>query len=129
MERQAGMVFAIDGQPLGMDLLDHPSTMQRLFPKLVRSYALDAVDAGGQKTEPSRAEQFSEFLASLGKATSFAQPALGLGKDIRLTGRLASGAALWAEGRYVHCCAFRGGPDGQGGQPSTRFSRPTRRFF
>lgn len=98
------MAFAIGGQPLGLDLLDHPATMRRLFEKLVRSYALDALDAPKEKTEPASREAVLELLARVTAAESFTQPAVGLGKDVRLNGGSISGAALWAEQRYVHLC-------------------------
>ena len=40
---QVGGVFAIDGRVLGLELMDHPATMRKLLPKLIRSYALDAI--------------------------------------------------------------------------------------
>jgi hypothetical protein len=126
-ERQAGVVFAIGGNPLGLDLLDHPAAMRRLFPKLVRSYALDALDAPREKTEAARREAASELLARVAQTQSFGQPALGLGKDIRLTSPSISGAALWAEDRYIHICAFSA--NGRAGETGfrTRLSRPTQR--
>lgn len=126
-ERQAGVAFAIGGQPLGLDLLDHPATMRRLFEKLVRSYALDALDAPKEKTEPASREALLELLAQVAAAKSFTQPAVGLGKDVRLNGGSISGAALWAEERYVHLCAFA--VNGKGGETGfhTRMSRPALR--
>jgi hypothetical protein len=44
-EQQIGVGFAINGEPLGLDLFDNPVTLRTLLPKLVRSYALDALDA------------------------------------------------------------------------------------
>lgn len=42
---QVGAVFLIDGDVAGIELFDHTATMKRLMPKLVRSYALDSLDA------------------------------------------------------------------------------------
>ncbi len=41
---QSSAIFAIDGAVIGFDLFDHPSTFEKLFPKLLQSYALDALD-------------------------------------------------------------------------------------
>jgi hypothetical protein len=126
-EGQAGVAFAIGGQLLGLDLLDQPATMRRIFPKLLRSYALDALDAPNDKTDPVRERQLAEFLAQVVVAPSFAQPAVGIGKDVRFTGSLVSGAALWAEERYIHVCAFAmKGLGGHGGL-KTQMNRPSRR--
>ena len=126
-ERQAGLVFAICGRPLGLDLFDHPATMRSLFPKLVRSYTLDALDAPEGKTGIASRQTMSEFLTSVAAAQSFAQPAVGLGKDVRFSGNAVSGAALWAEERYVHVCAFAANGQAESGGVHTRISRPTRR--
>lgn len=126
-KRQAGVAFAIGGQPLGLDLFDHPATMRRLLPKLVRSYALDALDAPKEKTEPASREALLDLLAQVAAAESFAQPAVGVGKDVRLSGTGVNGAALWAEERYIHLCAFVA--NGKAGETGfhTRMSRPTSR--
>jgi len=123
-EGQAGMAFAI-GQAMGLDLMDHPSTMTSMFPKLVRSYALDALEA--PRSPAATADQMTNFLARIDKAECLVRPAVGIGEDVRLTGQGISGAALWAEERYVHLCAFTVNGNGGSRQFHTRISRPTRR--
>lgn len=113
-EGQAGVGFAIAGRACGFDLFDHPSTLRRLFPKLPRSYALDALEHD-QGATPPEAGAFEEML----------RRAAGLGKDIRLEGEGIAGAALWEGSRYVHTCAFRTRNSAAGLQ--TRISRPRRR--
>ena len=44
VERQVGAVFLVNGRVVGLELFDAPSTWRKLSPKLVRSYALDAID-------------------------------------------------------------------------------------
>jgi hypothetical protein len=125
---QAGVVFAIDGHAVGMDLFDHPYTLQRLFPKLVRSYALDAMETATAAI-PRRTGNvpIKGILEHIAGATIFTQPAVGLGQDVRISGSSMSGGALWAADRYIHICAFAmTEPDGHGAV-GTRISRPTRR--
>jgi hypothetical protein len=126
-EGQAGVIGAIGCHPLAVDLFDHPDTMRRLFPKMVRSYALDALDAGQCAGAPADASLASEMLKDASSAPAFKQPAIGLGKDVRFLSRAVSGAALWVNWRYVHICVFaaNGAADGAGFQ--TRMSRPTHR--
>jgi ARG and Rhodanese-Phosphatase-superfamily-associated Protein domain len=123
-EREAGVAFAVGPGVMGLDLMDHPKTLQAMFPKLVRSYALDALEA--PHSPAATGSEIAQLLARIGKADCPARPAVGIGEDIRLTGNGISGAALWAEG-YVHVCAFT--VDGNAGpqQFHTRISRPTRR--
>ena len=125
-QRQAGVLFRIGGKAAGLDLLDRAASLRKVFAKLLRSYALDALDCeegeGG-----GRALWAAEVLERVAGAPAFAEPAVGLGKDVRVSGAGMSGAALWAEGRYVHVCAFAAaGLDG-GSRWQTRMSRPSRR--
>jgi hypothetical protein len=124
---QAGVAFALAGRILGLDLFDRPETMRRLFPRLVRSYALDALDAPLETIGSASSEALRRFVAQIGEAQHFSRQALGLGEDVRFNGGEISGAALWAQGRYVHICAFAG--DGETSQASfwSRISRPSRR--
>lgn len=121
VEGQAGVAFGMGGQMVGLDLFDHPATMQRLFPKLLRSYALDALDGAAD----ARAIAMNGLLSELALAPVFAEPAVGLGKDLRIQGRGLVGAGLWVETRYVHLAAFRVG--GSGSDFKTRMARPSRR--
>ena len=121
VEGQAGVAFGMGGQMAGLDLFDHPLTMQRLFPKLLRSYALDALDGA-----PSASElEMNGLLSELALAPSFAEEAVGMGTDLRIQGHGLVGAGLWVESRYVHLAGFRVG--GNDGGVTTRLSRPSRR--
>ena len=65
--------------------------------------------------------------AELAVAPVFAEPAVGMGKDLRIQARGLVGAGLWVDVRYVHLAAFRTG--GNGGNFTTRLSRPSRRHM
>ena len=130
-EGQCGVAFAIGGRILGLEIFDRPEVMRRFFQKLLRSYALDALDAGSTADEPGSVEAVHALVTQIGTAQSFAEQALGLGKDVRFNGVGISGAALWAQERYVHVCAFAQHAKSSD-QPGfwTRISRPShRRLF
>ncbi len=118
------MAFAADGM-MGLDLVDHPQAFRAMFPKLVRSYALDALRA--PDSAAISAGEMTDFLVRIEKTDCVVRTAIGLGEDLRLTGEGLSGAGLWAEGRYVHLCAFTVNKNGGSRQFRTRISRPTRR--
>jgi hypothetical protein len=125
---QAGVLFAIDGQAVGMDLFDHSHTAQRLFPKLVRSYALDAMETATAAVRRRTGSVLIQgILEGIATATIFAEPAVGLGQDVRISGQAMSGGALWAAHRYVHICAFSRSAADAHGTVRTRISRPTQR--
>ena len=119
VEGQVGALFAINGRVIGFDLFDGPALLEGLLPKLVRSYALDAIDAGesASRTPPEAAVQLIE-AAGAARAERF--PAVGRGEDWRIRGEGLAGGALVDEGRVVHLCVFRveaaqgGGTGGNG---------------
>jgi hypothetical protein len=124
---QAGVIFIIPGSCIGVDLFDNPATLRRLFPKLVRSYALDALELPPGTHKAADGSHAMKFVEQITAASTFSQPAVGIGKEFRIHDPSLSGAALWALDRYVHVCAFV--PDGpQGSMASqTRISGPGRR--
>jgi hypothetical protein len=124
-ERQAGVIFGIGLKAMGLDLMDNPCTMRAMLPKLVRSYALDAVEA--PHSAPVTPADADQFLSRIGRADPLIRPAVGIGEDVRLTGEGISGAALWAEQRYVHVCAFSTRGADRQSEFHARMSRPTRR--
>ena len=129
-EGQCGVAFAIGGRVLGLEVFDHTEAMRRFFQKLVRSYALDALDADPSAHEPASVDAASALVAQIAAAQTFSQQALGLGEDVRLDGGEISGAALWAQERYVHICAFSGHSETSQASFWGRISRPShRRMF
>ncbi len=109
-EGQIGMMFAIDGRIVGFDLFDCAETLRKLFPKLIRSYALDALDASLAKETESKvpsAADAAEFLEAVTRAKQETFPAIGEGEDLRLSAHDLTGAALASRERVVHLSAFR----------------------
>ena len=104
---QSGAMFAIGGRLVGLELFEHPEMLRKMLRKVVRSYALDAIQAGESSGDVPSAEAAREFLAELagGRAETF--PAVGQGHDVRITGERLTGAALVVDDRVVHLCAFR----------------------
>jgi len=125
-DNHCGVAFAI-GTEFGFDLFDHPATMRSVFAKLVRSYALDAMEIDGAAPKGHDDSDAVRFLQTIAEAPAAAEPAIGMGKDVRLGGRSVAGAALWAGGRYVHICGFTIGAGTPELPIKTRVSRPTRR--
>jgi len=104
--------------------------MRRFFKKLVRSYALDALDADPVAHEPAIIDAVCTLATQIGAAQSFAEQALGLGKDVRFNGPRISDAALWAQERYVHLCTFVKNNKSSGTDAFrfwTRMTRPSHR--
>ena len=107
---QVGAVFIINGRIVGLDLFDFPETFQKLLPKLLRSYGLDALDrakSAPEEAQPQPSEmEVDKFLKEVMAAEAVEFPAIGQGQDLRLTGPALTGAALAADDRVVHLSAF-----------------------
>ncbi len=125
---QAGVAFVIGGHTAGLDLFDRPAVLRQFYPKLVRSYALDALDAPEVQAETPQSQVVTDLLGKVAHAQSFAHPALGLGKDVRFSAEQLAGAALFALDRYIHICAFSTDQKSEQTQFSARMNRPSRRF-
>jgi hypothetical protein len=107
----AGVVFAFGGHVAGLDLFDQPATLAKAMPKLVRAYAVDALEETDAKTTLSRADVES-WLRSATEATFERFNSPGIGDDVRIQGRLAVGAGLVVEDQPVHVELF---PEHDGG--------------
>jgi len=105
-EGQCGAVFAIDGAIAGLELFDCAETMRKLYSKLVRSYALDAMDhRQGPDTEVAGGNA-GEFLEAVKRSQIRSYEAVGLGEDVRVSDSNLTGGALIVDGRCVHLSAF-----------------------
>jgi hypothetical protein len=101
----SGVAVAHGGKVAGVDLFDKPATLAKLWPKLLRGYALDALEqpaAGGTLS----ADAVRQWLraGTRAKAEPFKSP--GLGYDVRLESAELVGAGLVVEERPVHVELF-----------------------
>jgi hypothetical protein len=104
--QQVGAVFAINGKVVGVDVFDNPDTYAKLSSKLVRSYALDALDIRSSEEKTISNEAVGMFFQDIEAADTASFPAVGLGDDLRLTGPGITGGALLVDRKYVHFWAF-----------------------
>jgi len=131
VERQVGALFAIGGKVLGLEAFGSPETFGRFFAKLVRSYALDAIDDEEKGETAAAPDAARRFLESAVKAKSETHPSVGLGETLAFDSRILSGVALVNEERVLHLSAFRKEADktGEGPVRYERFSRRRQRRF
>jgi len=107
--RQRGAVMAVDGKVVGLELFDSAATYAKYLDKLVRSYAIDAIETANGKNLAPGEEEVRRFIESLKSAGAERFAALGEGEDIRLSGTGVAGGALAAGGRVVHLAGFATG--------------------
>ena len=106
VEHQVGARFALHGRECGIELFDAPSSWARYMPRLVRSWAVDAIDE--DTAELSAAPSAMSVWDALRTGPWASSPSLGLGSDARLTTTDVAGASLVVAGEVVHLAAFAG---------------------
>jgi hypothetical protein len=111
------VIFAVAGQIAGADLFDQAATLVKLWLKLVRAFALDALEAGQDLARPVSTDDVCRWVLSsaAAQAEPFASP--GLGRDVRLEAPGLFGSALVVEEQPVHVALFAE-PSASEGQPT-----------
>jgi hypothetical protein len=115
LPRQVGGVFIINEEPVGLEVFDAPETFAAMFTQLVRSYALDALNAGRGMQRPLGMRCVEAFIAQV--VVAAAEKQLGTAAthranaphtdEVRLQSRRITGGALLARDRVVHLAAFQ----------------------
>ena len=125
---QVGAVFVVRGRRYGLDLFDRPDTFAAFLPKLVRSYAIDALGRERRRSRSS-ASGARAFLDRIVGGAFDEHPGVGLGRDVGVVGTGLVAGGLVAEDTVVHLAAFaeaarnrRRHPDsGASGQPHASY--------
>lgn len=106
-DRQVGAAFSISGEIAGIDAFDSADTFAKVAPKLIRSYAVDAMERTTATPRVGPApDAVRAFLTDVAGVSANRFKALGLGDDLRLNGMTLAGAALETSGQIVHVVAF-----------------------
>jgi hypothetical protein len=89
-----------------MDLFDKPSTFEKLWPKLMRGYAIDALEDSNDARQLA-VKEVEAWLKSAwsSKTERFESP--GIGVDIRFDGEDVVGSSLVLEEEPVHTELFQ----------------------
>jgi hypothetical protein len=115
---QKGILVFIDGRPAGMDFVSRDKAFAILFPKLIKSYAMEAMllterrksgrgqgDAGKALVKPT-ADQAREFMKRAAACDEKKYESVGLGWSYRYAGPGIVGSALAFNDKVVHMAFF-----------------------
>ncbi len=103
LDGQRGVIAAIGGRVLSLDLFDKPSSLAHYWDGLLAGYALEAMHAPDL---PVRLADAKAFAAAVATAGSQGGPAVGLGREVRLTAPGVIGLGLEWSDAVVHLAAF-----------------------
>ena len=135
---QVGAIFAVGERHYGLDVFDRPGTLAAFLPKLVRSYAVDALDfslagAGDRVRErdpaagrPAPLSGARDFLERLREGSFDDHPAVGLGRDVGIRADGAIGGALVVDDVTVHLSGFSDPRSHRRGRDDDRVYAPYR---
>ena len=115
---QKGILVFVDGRPAGLDFVSREKAFSELFPKLVKSYAMEAMllaeerksgrgrgDAARALAKPS-VDEAREFLKRAAAAEEKKYESVGLGWSYRYAGTGIVGSALAFNEKVVHMAFF-----------------------
>lgn len=105
-EGQTGLAVFINGRFNCLDLFGHPDVLGKLWDKLLRSYAMEALEQKQAKAAKPKAVSIQPLLDSLAGAELNQYPSVGLGTDIRLLSPEYMSAGLIYEEQVLHLAVF-----------------------
>ena len=126
-ERQTGMLVMINNRVIGCDCFARHDTMKKVFPKLVRSYVLDAIEVQSDNKETLTSNlQAASFIEDVGTCAVEERPSLSLGTDVRIMSQTVIGSALSLNDEIIHLTAFARDEQDEGRRIGF-YQRPSRR--
>jgi hypothetical protein len=115
---QKGVLVFVDNKPAGMDFVSRDKAFGELFPKLIKSYAMEAMllgerrkrgrgkrDAGKALAKPT-ADEAREFLKRAAACEEKKYESVGLGWAYRYAGAGVVGSALAFNEKVIHMAFF-----------------------
>ncbi|MCX6569696.1 MAG: hypothetical protein NT147_11725, partial [Candidatus Aminicenantes bacterium] len=113
-----GILVFIDGKPAGMDFISRDKAFATLFPKIVKSYAMEAIllaerrkagrgkgEAGKDRAKPGP-DEAREFLKRAAACEEKKYESVGLGWSYRFSAPGVVGSALTFDEKVVHMAFF-----------------------
>jgi len=139
-----GVVAAIDGRFVAIDLFGKAQTMEQVWPRLVTGYAMDAISQRADAKPAGKSKMFTAkgagvLLEHLGQVPCVACPSVGRGEDWRFQASDILGQALIVPAGEqdvptapipqvcVHLSAFPNAPRTNSGDPGPSILPPSRR--
>src|SRR6516164_76014 len=101
-----GAVFIIAGSIVGTDFFDDADTLRKLWPKLIRSCSIDALERQAKNERSTSVHEISSWLEASASATQESFPSPGMGLDVRIEGKDVLGASLVIDDHPVHMELF-----------------------
>ncbi len=99
---QTGMIVLFNGNVAGIDYFSQDKAFAESFPKLVRSYALEAMRMKDEKSAGKELDIVRDFLKGLEEVKMERYQSEGLGDEWRFEDEKMTGSSLWYQGVCIH---------------------------
>jgi len=126
VEGQTGLLVLVSDQVVGLDCISQPSAFAELYPKLLKSYAMDAILSESNHSSKDPIRLAKDFLRDAGSANKTVHDSVGYGQDLRFTGDSIVGSGLQVDQTMIHVAFFCSQASERGNRMSS--SRNRRRF-
>lgn len=103
---QKGLLTFVDGEVVGCDYISLQSVYNLLHPKLIKSYAVDALLQREPNTDKPDVRKAKNFYAEVSKCQEKKYESVGKGWDYRFEGKTIVGSALKFEEKVIHMAFF-----------------------
>ena len=103
---QKGLLVLINGKVAGMDYISYEHAFKLLHPKLVKSYALDALLSKKSKDKKVTRKIAQDFLKKTGECKEKKYKSVGHGWDHRYDAKELVGSALIYQDKVIHLAFF-----------------------
>ncbi len=104
---QRGLFTFIDEEVVGFDFISLESAFSKLHPKLVKSYAMEALLRKKPITKKPNIKKAQEFIKEAMKCDEKKYKSVGNGWDHRFEGKEIVGSALKLRKKVIHMAFFR----------------------
>lgn len=121
---QVGIAVYINGAFNCLDIFSHPEVLERLWNKLLKSYAMETLELRREGNKKFQLQSFEPLRVDLREAQLQSYPSVGLGQDIRLKSTNYMAAGLVVDDLVLHLAAFQNYPQASLESP---IARPGRR--
>jgi len=106
LPQQKGLLTFIDEEIVGFDFLSLDTAYALLHPKLVKSYAMEALMQKAPKSDKPSADKAKDFLKEVGRCKEKKYKSVGKGNDHRFEGKQLVGSALKFQKKVIHMAFF-----------------------
>ena len=121
MENQQGILVAINGRFIGMDIISRADVYVDLHHKLLKSYLMEALIE--KKKKSLSPKDAGEFLQSIPNCQIKKFKSIAVGWDIRISGNELAGTALVYRNEVLHLSVFKMEESAQNGSSMAGYRR------